>query len=98
MRSILLFFFAVMVIASSGQAQIPKPPPSRVDNVREVIHGVEIIDPYRWLEDQDAPENTCLDRRAKQIHSFAARRACIATCDTKAIVGIAARRFDGHAC
>jgi prolyl oligopeptidase len=24
--------------------------------VREVIHGVEIMDPYRWLEDQNSPE------------------------------------------
>lgn len=37
-------------------AQAPKAPPSRQDNFREVIHGVEIIDPYRWLEDQDSPE------------------------------------------
>ncbi|HOQ45613.1 MAG TPA: prolyl oligopeptidase family serine peptidase [Bryobacteraceae bacterium] len=33
-----------------------KPPPTRTDNVREVIHGVEIVDPYRWLENQDSPE------------------------------------------
>jgi prolyl oligopeptidase len=71
MRSILLFFFAVMVIASSGQAQIPKPPPSRVDNVREVIHGVEIIDPYRWLEDQDGPETRAwIDAQNKYTHSL----------------------------
>jgi prolyl oligopeptidase len=24
--------------------------------VREVLHGVEIVDPYRWLEDQKSPE------------------------------------------
>jgi prolyl oligopeptidase len=32
------------------------PPVSRTDNVREVLHGTEIIDPYRWLEDQNSPE------------------------------------------
>jgi prolyl oligopeptidase len=32
------------------------PPPTRQDNVREVLHGVEIIDPYRWLEEDDSPE------------------------------------------
>src|SRR5437870_1869599 len=31
-------------------------PPTRKDNVREVLHSVEIVDPYRWLEDQDRPE------------------------------------------
>jgi prolyl oligopeptidase len=37
-------------------AQAPAPPPTRTDNVEEVIHGVKITDPYRWLEDQDSPE------------------------------------------
>lgn len=32
------------------------PPETRKDNVKEVLHGVEIIDPYRWLEDQQSPE------------------------------------------
>jgi len=32
------------------------PPPTRTDNVKEVLHGVEIVDPYRWLEDQSSPE------------------------------------------
>ena len=32
------------------------PPVTRVDNVTELLHGVTISDPYRWLEDQDSPE------------------------------------------
>jgi prolyl oligopeptidase len=35
---------------------VPKPPVTRQDNVRDVLHGVEIVDPYRWLEDQQSPE------------------------------------------
>lgn len=31
-------------------------PKTRTDNVRETLHGVEIVDPYRWLEDQKSPE------------------------------------------
>ena len=46
----------VGVAQLSGLAQIPPPPRTVQDNVREVIYGVEIIDPYRWLEDQDSPE------------------------------------------
>src|SRR5438876_11254913 len=34
----------------------PPPPKTRVDNVTETLHGVTIVDPYRWLEDQDSPE------------------------------------------
>ncbi len=46
----------VLIVASqiSVFPQVPPPPATRQDNVREVIHGVEIVDPYRWLEDQDS--------------------------------------------
>jgi prolyl oligopeptidase len=32
------------------------PPETKVDSVKETIHGVEIADPYRWLENQDSPD------------------------------------------
>src|SRR5437868_4012907 len=31
-------------------------PTTRQDSVHETLHGVEITDPYRWLEDQNSPE------------------------------------------
>src|SRR6266446_3648602 len=31
-------------------------PPSKVDPVMETIHGVQIADPYRWLEEADNPQ------------------------------------------
>src|SRR5215813_8830104 len=72
MRNWLLSFSMLMISsASSAQAQASKPPASRVDNVREVLHGVEIIDPYRWLEDQDHPETRAwIDAQNKYTHSL----------------------------
>ena len=32
------------------------PPVTRVDDVKETIHGVVVSDPYRWLEDQNSAE------------------------------------------
>src|SRR6476469_7157465 len=35
---------------------VPAPPKTAVHEVREMLYGTEIVDPYRWLEDQDSPE------------------------------------------
>ena len=32
------------------------PPPARREEVVDILHGVEVPDPYRWLEDGDAAE------------------------------------------
>ncbi len=43
--------------AAPGLSQAVKAPPkTRTENVKETLHGVEIVDPYRWLENQDSPE------------------------------------------
>ena len=73
MRCQVLLLFAILVISSTSsvRAQVPKPPPSRVDNFREVIHGVEIVDPYRWLEEQESPETRAwIDAQNKYTHSL----------------------------
>ena len=67
----MLLLFAILAFSSTVQAQVPKPPASRVDNVREVIHSVEIVDPYRWLEEQDSPETRAwIDAQNKYTHSL----------------------------
>ena len=46
----------VLVPLGLGCSEWPSPPRTNRDVVVDTIHGVEIADPYRWLEDQDAPE------------------------------------------
>lgn len=47
---------AALAGAACSRATAPPPPPTRVAPVTDVLHGVEIPDPYRWLEDQESPE------------------------------------------
>jgi prolyl oligopeptidase len=43
-------------LGEAAPARPPSPPPTRRDDFREVLHGVEIVDPYRWLEADDSSE------------------------------------------
>ena len=49
---------ALMVACAAGEPgiDVPPSPPTEVREVVDTLHGVEIPDPYRWLEDQEAPE------------------------------------------
>lgn len=49
---------ALLCLLASGavQAQRPEYPPTRVAVVTDVVHGITIEDPYRWLENGDDPE------------------------------------------
>ena len=59
----LLLFFAVKSLAAADNQAVhggngivlPPPPPTKVEPVTEVLHGVTITDPYRWLEDSKSP-------------------------------------------
>jgi prolyl oligopeptidase len=34
---------------------VDSPPPTPIEPITEVLHGIGITDPYRWLEDQNSP-------------------------------------------
>jgi prolyl oligopeptidase len=54
--------FLTLLLVSAGWAQVPREaglaaaPKTEVREVKETLHGVEVVDPYRWLEDQESPE------------------------------------------
>ncbi len=41
---------------SDASSAVAAPPKTTVNAVKETVQGTEIIDPYRWLEDQNSPE------------------------------------------
>jgi prolyl oligopeptidase len=59
-RVVFILFAMLAAVPASTFAQETAmgkcPPETRKDNVIEMIHGVSVTDPYRWLEDQKSPE------------------------------------------
>ncbi|MGA8429223.1 MAG: prolyl oligopeptidase family serine peptidase [Candidatus Sulfotelmatobacter sp.] len=50
---------------------VQAPPPTPVEPVTEILHGVEITDPYRWLEDQNSPRTRkWLDEQATYTRAY----------------------------
>ncbi len=57
MKLSLVLVLGTFVVAQLAAQQVPAPPPTKVEPVTETLHGVPIVDPYRWLEgDNSNPE------------------------------------------
>jgi prolyl oligopeptidase len=56
LSTVILLTAAIVWATALCSAADPGPPPTRTEDVVETIHGLEISDPYRWLEDQEHPD------------------------------------------
>lgn len=57
LRDLLLFAaMCISVFGGAQQSKTPNYPETRTQEVVETIHGIEVHDPYRWLEDSQSPE------------------------------------------
>jgi prolyl oligopeptidase len=52
----LALLLPLLLLMPNPLAQTTTPPPTRAEPVAETLHGVEVRDPYRWLEEGDSPE------------------------------------------
>jgi prolyl oligopeptidase len=48
--------------SSSSDQSNPRPPQAKREPVEETLHGVKIVDQYRWLEDGSSPETEAFVR------------------------------------
>ena len=59
-RAGILFFLIVSLFVTVQSCKkgisVPPPPETKVVEVVDTVQGVDIADPYRWLEDQKSPE------------------------------------------
>jgi prolyl oligopeptidase len=72
-HTLALVSFLALASAKDLPAQTtqPTPPPARRDDVREVLHGVEVVDPYRWLEDDRSAETRAwIDAQNRYAHTL----------------------------
>jgi prolyl oligopeptidase len=53
--AVLAILLLSQLVACTGTEE-HRPPPTRREAVTDKMHGVEIVDHYRWLEDQQSPE------------------------------------------
>jgi prolyl oligopeptidase len=68
---IILSLAASLAQSQSQISQRDQPPATRRDDLKEVLHGVTIVDPYRWLEDQNSPETrTWIGEQNRYTHSI----------------------------
>ena len=69
--TLLLALLASPSLMRTQEGAPPRPPKTRTDTVTERIQGVEIADPYRWLEDQQSPETRAwIDAQNKYTQAY----------------------------
>jgi prolyl oligopeptidase len=82
LASVLVFFVANISIAANESdtvrggngVSLPPPPPTKAEPVTETVHGTEVTDPYRWLEDSKSPATRAwLETQMKYTEDYLAQ-------------------------
>lgn len=63
--------FSGKTIEGRNGISLPEPPPTATDTVVDSLHGVEIADPYRWLEDAKSQQTRAwIDSQMKYTEDY----------------------------
>lgn len=65
MRACLLLMITATTLPLSAESL--SYPPTRKEDVVETLHGVKVVDPYRWLEDDNAEETKAWVKERNQV-------------------------------
>ena len=97
-RTVALVGVALLVSCTGEESgvTVPSPPPTEAHEVVDTLHGVEVADPYRWLEDQAAPatrawidqQNAYTDTVLHQLPGRDALRAIAGTVLARDTIGL----------
>ena len=97
-RTVALVGVALLVSCTGEESgvTVPSPPPTEAQDVADTLHGVEVADPYRWLEDQAAPatrawidqQNAYTDTVLHQLPGRDALRAIAGTVLARDTIGL----------
>jgi len=76
-----LVLLGAALLAAAAQARDAGAPPAAVGSVADTYHGVQVVDPYRWLEDGSSPKvsewSAAQDKRTRQYIDALPQRAPI---------------------
>jgi prolyl oligopeptidase len=101
MKQVLRIAAAVAFTSAAAAATIPAPPPTPAESTTEIVQGVKLADPYRWLENGADPKvqawSAAQNQRARAYLDALPGQKAVRAELTRLITATSPALFDLHA-